>query len=128
MRLPSSASSATGTGVAPASLTSPGSGPQPGQRDRDLVVGERVQRRAQQFSRAVADHHARGVDVVRRGDRGPQRAVVRVVVDRAPQRERRRVDDLRVRRLMPRRAGQVERRLLRRMAPALLVAALAQLA
>ena len=121
---------ATGTGVAPASVTSCGSRPQPGQtistssRRRDGA-----QRGPQQLAGAVADHHARADR--RRGAAAiasRSGVDVRVGVDRPPQRERRGVDHLRVRRTVPGGAREVQRRLLRRMAAALVVAALEQLA
>ena len=77
--------------------------------ERDLLGGRRSQCRAEQFARAVSDHDPLRQDVVGRGDRVAQRRHVRVVVHGASERERRRVDDLRVRRPVPRGAGEIQR-------------------
>ena len=119
----------TGTGVAPASSTSCGQQAPARPDDLDLLRRHRPQRGADQLARAVPDHHPRRA-------RSPCEAAiaarsaraVRVGVDRPPQRERRRVDDLGVRRPVPGGAREVQRRLLGRMPSALLVAPLAQLA
>ena len=113
---PSSASSATGTGRRARLAHQPGQRPPAGPGDRDLV---RSSDRAQRARAAVRPRRGRprpgpGSTSCEAAIAARERAAVRVRVDRPPQRERRGVDDLRVRRLMPRRAGEVERRLLRR--------------
>jgi hypothetical protein len=102
-----------------------------GPRDGYLAAaGDGVQGGSEQFACPMADDDAGGFDSVGAGDRRPQggRGRVRVGVDRAAERERGGVDDLRVRWAVPRGSGQVERRLLGGVAAELLVAALAQLA
>ena len=101
----------------PPRATSRGSGPQPGPGDRARSRRrDGAQRGAQQLARAVADDDPLGRRRrARAAMRRAQRRGVRVGVDRAPQRERRRVDDLRVRRAVPGGAGEVE---LGRRAPA----------
>jgi hypothetical protein len=85
---------------------------------------------AQQLAGAVADDDARGLGAVARRERLAQGAGGRVGVrvDGAAQGERGRVDDLRVRRLVPGGGGEVQRWDLGQLAGALLVAALAQVA
>ena len=91
---------------------------------------QRGARLLQQLGRAVADRDLRGGDAVARGRELAHlaRARVRVGVHAAPQRERRGVDGLGVRRLVPGRAREVELGHEDHLAGALLVPALEQLA
>ena len=121
------AMASTGTGRAPASSTNAGSCCQPGQTSATSSVA--VARSAARISSpAPCPTTTRaGIDVVRRGDRVAQRRHVRVVVHGPPQRERRRVDDLRMRRPVPRGAREIQRRRAHDVARPLLVAPGAQL-
>ena len=83
----------TGTGLAPASSTSCGSSPQPGQTISTSSRRDRAQRGAEQLARAVADRRpAPGRSSCDAAIAVAQRRDVRVGVDRPAQRERRGVD------------------------------------
>ena len=119
--------SGTGTGRRPPRARAAAAAPSPATRSpRRRRAASAPQRRAQQLAGAVAGHDLRRLDAVARRERLARSAGggVRVGVDGAPQRERRRVDDLGVRRLVPRRRGEVERRDLGQRLRALLVAPL----
>ena len=104
----------TGTARPPAASTSSGSGCQPGQRDERLAAAARAARRRRRAAARPRRGRARPAPARRRGAPRAPRArgvadAVGIRVQRPPQRERRGVDRLGVRRLVPRRAGQVER-------------------
>ena len=103
--------------------------PRPHDRHVSARDRQRQQQRAQELPGTVPEHDVPRVDAVHRGERlGHARARgVRIRVQRPPQLERRRVHRVRMRRLVPPAARQVERLRAAERARPLLVAPRAQL-